>query len=553
MKIKTLAKGTILAVSIIAICASGYFFKYFSDLQAPSFSAEAGFYDEPFYLEIAVDQDADIYYTLDGSDPSKDGIPYKEPIYLQDPSDQPNQLSARTDLSAAFFAEPDRFAVPTELVDKANIIRAVAISKDGNEVSPIASATYWIGGRMSVYKGVHVISLVTDPANLFDYETGIYVSGKTFDTFVADVGMSKLSSPENWRRWEANYMNHGRDWERPCHFDYIDPEGVKISSDEVGLRIKGNSSRAITKKSFKLFAREEYSGKNTFAVPFLDEYGRSKIALFGGAQDYRTLMYDAIVAHATQGLDFAVMQSKPCYLFLDGEYWGFYWITETISEEYLAEHYFVPKEDVVVYKDGSTTSAGEGVDDCVAELEALFDDQTPVDDEVYRSICEKIDIASFIDYYAAEIYIDRGLNEWPKHNEALWRSKKKLDLECCDGKWRWMLYDTNWACLSAWDNESIEYTINKSNLFRRLMEYKPFRERFLDRLEGLSKKEFDPVLLAPQFEFLCNMLRDPVKKDLKKYYGDNRGPDDFEKEVNSLAEFLQNRPGYIQDLIKKYR
>ncbi|MBE5847913.1 MAG: hypothetical protein E7300_09590 [Lachnospiraceae bacterium] len=554
MNMKKASQIIILITSLAVMILGTYLFDVlFADLAAPTFSMQSGFYKDPIALEITTNRDAEIYYTLDGSEPTHESIRYEGPICLTDPSNQPNVYSARDDLSAAFYAEPDRFAVPQDPVDKANVIRAVVISHDGKEISPISTATYWIGDRMEKYLETDVISLVTDPENLFDYEKGIYVAGKTFDTFVSSGARDAMDDPDHWRRWIANYSNSGRDWERPVHFDLIGPDGHLTVTDDAGIRIKGGTSRSFTKKSFRLYARKEYSGRDAFAIPFFEPYGRSKIALFSGAQDYRTMMQDALISYAARDMNFEVLQSKPCTVFLNGEYWGFYWIMEEICEEYLTEHYSLPKDEAVIIKNGHPKTEGEKSDACIDAWNDLADADEPIDDALYEKICNAIDIFSYIDYYAAEIYIARGYNDWPRYNEASWRSTEDLGTNRCDGKWRWMLFDTNWSCLDDWEDDTIAYTMEHSSLFARLMAYKPFKQAFLDRLETLGDYEFDPIRLAPEFSYLCELLREPAAWDLKQYYGDNKSAEEFDEEIASIATFLQNRPTYIKDLVESYR
>lgn len=538
-------------IGVIGLCI--YFDIVNPDLQAPALSMQSGFYDEPITLSVTTNRDADIYYTLDGSEPSEEDSLYTAPILLSDPTDHPNVYSARTDISAGFFAEENRFSVPEENVDKVVVFRAFAVTKDGKQKSDITTATYVIGEPANSYRGMGVLSLVTDPDNLFDYEKGIYVSGKTFDDFVENGSRDAMSDPNNWRRWKANYTNHGMEWERPVHIDYFDADGQLILSENDGLRIKGSSSRAFTQKSFHLYARREYSGSDAFRVPFFGEYGRSRVAVFAGGQDYRTKMEDVLVSYATKDMQFEVMQNKPCIVFLDGEYWGLYYLMEEVSEAYLLEHYNLPKEDAVIIKNGAPKTFGEKTDRCIAEWQAIADDEQPLDDAGYAALCEKVDIDSYIDYYAAEIYIARDLDDWPVYNEAQWRSADDLGIEKCDGKWRWMLFDTNWACLSDWESDTIAYTMERSKLFDRLMHYKPFRKAFLSRILEMADGEFAPLNLAPEFERLQTDLKEPVVKELKKYYGDNKGAKDFEKESKSIAEFLQNRPQIIKELVKEYQ
>ncbi|MCR5846811.1 MAG: chitobiase/beta-hexosaminidase C-terminal domain-containing protein [Lachnospiraceae bacterium] len=51
--------------------------------EKPSFSAKDGEYDDFLYLELNNANEGEIYYTLDGTDPTKDSSLYTDPIYLE--------------------------------------------------------------------------------------------------------------------------------------------------------------------------------------------------------------------------------------------------------------------------------------------------------------------------------------------------------------------------------------------------------------------------------------------------------------------------------------
>lgn len=118
------------------------------------FSLESGFYADEITVEILCDDpEADIYYTLDGTNPVDDGFCYDEPFELEDRTWEGNDLSATTGVCRTQY-------VPTENVVKGHIIRAVAIYPDGSE-SAVASATYFVGvDRQAHYGDAPVISLV---------------------------------------------------------------------------------------------------------------------------------------------------------------------------------------------------------------------------------------------------------------------------------------------------------------------------------------------------------------------------------------------------------
>ena len=78
----------------------------------------------------------------------------------------------------------------------------------------MVTKSYFIGFQEKGYSAFPIISVVSDPQKVFDYENGIYVMGKTGDEFIASGG--------EIIDWRGNYSNRGRKWEKPAHIDYFD-------------------------------------------------------------------------------------------------------------------------------------------------------------------------------------------------------------------------------------------------------------------------------------------------------------------------------------------
>ena len=92
------------------------------------------------------------------------------------------------------------------MVSENSVIRA-QLWQDGFEPGAISTASYIIGEGFTL----PVVSIATDPFNLFDDENGIYVEGTNGRTGYC------MEEPVNWNM----------DWERPLSFEYFDLEGVR--------------------------------------------------------------------------------------------------------------------------------------------------------------------------------------------------------------------------------------------------------------------------------------------------------------------------------------
>ena len=146
------------------------------------FSLGSGYYEEAFTLEIRGGSrllKRNIYYTLDGSEPTQEDCLYDKntPILIDDATDNENRYAARTDVGVADLISATAYKAPDYKIDKCNIVRASIFDEEGNCLDSI-TGIYFVGFQdKSGYEEIYTASIVTDPDNLFDTEKGIYVKG----------------------------------------------------------------------------------------------------------------------------------------------------------------------------------------------------------------------------------------------------------------------------------------------------------------------------------------------------------------------------------------
>lgn len=479
------------------------------DVEKPMFSIPSGFYADKVQLGISCsDEDAKIYYTLDGSVPDRNSSLYQAPLTLEDVSCMPNVYSSRTDICVS------NTFVPTDPVKKANIVRAVAYDAAGHH-SAVTSGTFFVGlDQKKLYGDAPVISLISDPDNFFDDTNGIYVLGKTYDDWL-DANPD-YAQKKGWEI-EGNFTNSGDMWERDVYFEYITPDGEVGVSQDMGIRIKGNTTRTYSQKSFKLISRKNY-GNKTLAYELIPDNIRSdgkgmvseykSFVLRNGGNDNEYAKYrDAFTQTLVQDRDFETQQSIPCVVFLDGEYWGMYTLTEDYSDSYFAYNYEIDKKNVITIKTGELD---EGEENDMALFEEMYDFITQNDmtlESNYDKAKEYLDIESFIDYCSLQFYIDNqdGINL--NHNWGMWRVRDAVaNVPNADGKWRMYVFDTEYSSGIYTGGDTFDED-NISPVFQPLKQVDPFDMRVL--LQSLYKNE------EFQKEFL-NTLCDMRSYDFEK-------------------------------------
>lgn len=498
------------------------------DVAEPIFSQEGGFYDSGFDLNITVPDGTTVYYTTDGSVPDSSSQRYSSPIAISDITSQPNYLSARTDIRGGTVT------APTEPVDKAMVINAVAIDQNGN-VSDTVSAAYFIGygNRASYYQNVKVISLTTDEDNLFDHDKGIYVLGATYDEWKKTNGSGAFA--QDWQI-PGNYSNKGREWERPAIMQIYEDGQVK-HTQSIGIRIHGGASRSHMQKSFNIYARADYGVSkfdfNLFDGDLKSEYTGKKIKEFdsfmirnGGNDASATRFRDKLNQALVADRDMLQQAMKPCIVFINGEYWGHYEITEKLSDDYVEAHYGIDKNDVCLIKNGELE---EGTEADFAEWESLqnwFNSNDLSQESNYNQLCEKVDMQSFIDYMCAEIYYANM--DFSPNNTAIWKATSVYpDNEWGDGKWRFILFDTEYSTgLYGFSGPTASHNTfnmvlqNKgffSELFKNALKNNTFKRQFATTFMDMANENFNTDRVMAMIEELTNEYRDMTIDTLDRF------------------------------------
>lgn len=535
-------------------------------VSAPTFSENSGFYNTDFSLTLKSAANTEIYYTLDGTDPttSNTAIKYSSPINVQDRTNQPNLYSKYEENNTAqSISNGVGYKQPPFKVDKAAVVRAAAKSSDG-KFSSVVNQTYFItNGVLSKYKDMSVVSLVTDPDNLFDPDTGIYVVGNQFLQWKNSPSYDPAKSI-----WDSdnvtNYFSKGREWEREADITFFE-NGQPVVQQGMGIRIKGASTRNHAQKSFNLYARSNY-GASKIEYPLLPD----NFDIEGNLID----KYDSVSLRSvtdgerlndglSQGLladreNLTTQNMKPCVMFLNGEYWGLYIMTERISNYFIESNYGIPKEDVAILKNEELE---EGEQEDFDSFYSFVDKYAKLDltnAAYYKDVCDFIDIDSLIDHYAAGMYL--GTFDWPNFNYGVWKNKGKVieNNKYSDGKWRFITFDLDYTLGGTYDDfggvegyayDSFRHVADRNkrptNLFLNLLKNKEFRDKFAavycDYANEIAKSDKG----IARTEMYSNDYADLLADNLTRWWGYFGG--------TQADTFAWNKQNYRTNLIQRIK
>lgn len=486
-------------------------------------SAAPGFYEEEFDLTLSsTSLGRKIYYTVDGSDPVSDGILYEGPIHITDRSSDENKWSMIPEMST-FYTE-GRTPLPSYKIDKCTVIRAVAQDLLGR-YTDISTYTYFVGyGAKSGYDNMTVVSVTANPYDLFDHDNGIMVLGSDYDEYVA------AGEPEEYDKNKANFTRSKRQSERMASIEVFDENHTPVLGNDAGLRIKGLSSRWDVQKSFNVFFRKAYSDNNTETFETDGEsFEVHSISLDKCGQDTETKMVDTIMQTCMSDTDCATVKRVPCCLFLNGEYWGFYWLSERMDAYHLSGMYGVAADDVIQI-DKEEFEGGSAWD------EGNFDRD------------------SLLEYYAANIIVAHN-DDWPDFNVRFWKTLTDEGTKYGDAKLRPVIFDMNSSSMEDARYDSFEYMLEWFYPFAKLTEEdENFRQDLADKIDEMSGKEFEREKVLLLIDGLYEKIAPQMVLDKMRFSDCDKeeAQRDFDDSVDALREFYKTRWEYLDTYKERY-
>ncbi len=462
---------------------------------APVFSLEDSFYNADLEIELKTAYEAEIYYTEDGSEPDKTSTLYSEPIYYE---------CEHTDF-------------PT-----AHTIKAKAYYDDGTE-SAVSVHTYFTAKGTNEHFSEYVFSVSGEPSELTEGPDGIF--------------------------YGENGEQRGRESEREVYLSAWDGDGKQILGQYCGVRVYGGASRYCTIKSMKLFARKSYSSgvgsfrTDLFNTPVADGSGSvidkyDKLVLRNSGNDFQfAFIRDELCQILAADAGFAEYESViPAVCYLNGEYYGLFWLHETYCDDYFKEKYpneaalgkFIVAEGTDAEKDVPENDEEEARH--AEEFNAMYEKYSAADlndEAVYSELCSLMDVEDYLDYFAFNIYINN--RDWPQNNFRCYRYSPQ-DGETAgegvyDGKWRFLLHDMDYS-MGLYEQPEVMAKYNNlehilaegddrySPLFAALLKREDCRSYFREKMYELA----DGALDGKHISETCSSLNGTRYSEQMKYY-----------------------------------
>ena len=566
------------------------------DKNIPVFSKDSGFYDNEFTLELSSEEGAEIYYTTDSSNPltSNTAKKYSDPIKIYDRSSEPNVYAEIGDdeNSPLFIGPLGGYKRPTYLIDKAMVVRAYCKNKDGN--SKVITHTYFVTtDNLAKYQDFTIVSLVANPEDLFDPENGLYVVGNGY----IEAKKKLDQNPNPWGgggfgnmfqlMYESNFYKEGEEWEKETNMAIFE-NGKKTVQQNVGIRIRGFSTKMQAGKSFNVYSKKRFGKKQIQYALFEDNYDKFDKLI----EKYKSIALRNVFAEERIKDEFAnkllfgrdhqvIADTRKCIVFLNGEYWGFYIMLEKFSEHYIQSHFGVPKEGVTLIKEGELSNGEESELSLYNNFFNEYAQKNVLDESVYKEINNKIDLDSLVEHFVIGVYL--ATMDWPGHNDGVWRynGEKIENNPYSDGRWRYISFDFdytmgyqfsmggfggNWGQQKeGYEQDSLQsLERNKkapTNLFLPLLKNTEFRNkyvlRFCDYVNGVfSLDRIDSLIADYRDNYIDKLAEGKVRWKGTEYSNEKEAfanyKTSFSKNFDDIRKYFENRPTHALQHMKQH-
>jgi len=350
------------------------------------------------------------------------------------------------------------------------------------------------------------------------------------------------------------YDNPETDWEKSVSVNFLESDGSGFRIN-AGLRIHGQHSRKLPKKSFRLYFKTIYGysklNYRVFDEKNIDRFDKLVVHCGGSSDQYYhydwwTLVRDPLSHRLAQELGGSSSASRPLLLYLNGEFWGIYHFRERIGDDYLNENYDINNADLLKWYLNETPEVETGDINQWNSTYNFFQNNSMINESNYQQAQELIDIENYTNDWIIHVYSD--CKDWPYNNSYAFREK------VTDAKWNWIIWDA--------ENSYIDYEQKRLELYleneefpwaalimRKLLENSDYKKYFLNRFADCLNTTLVNTHASNVFFQMTNAIEPDIPLECNRWGSSTSEWDDG---VSRVQNFLSERPFYQRYFLSLY-
>lgn len=297
------------------------------------------------------------------------------------------------------------------------------------------------------------------------------------------------------------------DIEFPAHVEFFENGSKSTKKDfqiESGISIAGHWSKNQIKKSVSITMRKQYQPGRLIYPLFhtrpTDNIFKGFILRNNGSRFKSDYIGDAVATSLLEGTNVDYSRSKHVITFFNGRYYGIYDLREKLNEHFIETNHHLQAQNVNLLKQAyDTIFVVNGNKNSYEKLLNLVYEDQNFSEKKWQ---DYIDIHSYIDYIAAQIYFNN--TDWPHNNVRLWNAS--------NDPWKFIAFDIDlgldWSApISGFKNNMVDWItsggkdfgpcVNSaqkncfSSIFKKFIENDTLKNKFINRASILYSQQLN--------------------------------------------------------------
>lgn len=400
-----------------------------------------------------------------------------------------------------------------------------------------------------VYRSPLVLSKTT-VVRAMSYENGKKKSEIVTSSYIINENhtMPVLSIAMSPTSFQAILGAGGSNLTLPTHAELFE-EDDSFSID-CGIKLFGGSTRYIPKKSFALKFSSKYgpSSLNYRVFDNREATNYKSLVIRSGSQDSNySMMRDELATSIMDDYGIVDVQAyKPIILYVNGEYWGIYYLREKVDEYFIQNHYNVDGTKSNIMRVDNEVKYGSSSFYYKLQNYVTSHDMTKKDS--YDEVKKMLDVENFIDFWIGEVYTT---------NNDIVNLRYFNNSELDGGKIKMIFYDFDFAFY----NYSLNYLLWILNpegmgehhynniVLRELMKNSEFKNLFLERLSYNMNNVWTNENVMNRYKELYKILKPEIARNQERW---GSTIEKWYNECEVLENYIKKRRDYMLTSIKNY-
>lgn len=332
----------------------------------------------------------------------------------------------------------------------------------------------------------------------------------------------------------------------PAHAELYE-EDSQFSVD-CDFKLFGGESRNLSKKSFALKFNNKHLNYKVF-----DNFNNKNIYEFktlvlrSGSQDQtRSMMRDEFFSSiAIKYANLDAQANKPVVLYINGKYWGVYYLREKIEDYFIENNYNVKG---ITNISSSTFVAEEGTNKDIINLRNYVRNHNLKIKENYDYVNKLLDIENYTDFWIYQFIIQNT----DLHNIRYYNNPNVFN-----NKVRMILYDLDYGLYINRGDTYIDFMKNPTGMpiyvdniiLSSLLENEKYKENFIKRIGFFIKNIWTEANINNEFDLIYYSIEPEMKRNCERW---NFSCEEWKKNTNKLRNNALKRREEVINITKKY-